>query len=207
MTLPDRPNVRWGMHLQPDMLQALGALAVVSAETEELLHKIYWKYANLTEENGPIVTDKLNPKRLSEDIIKLVALDKSKTFIGADLKLLLDEFETLNTKRNHCLHWIWEAVAEDNLDASGKTLPYEIKRPIYRQSGIRSENFITKDIEEFCRDFSWLRKRLESHTFSLETLRAIRENTRSFGRIKNSDGSTLDLADLFYPAPWLDKLQ
>jgi hypothetical protein len=120
VSLSDRPPyvTQWGTALQPELLQALGHLVVVTSEVEELLHKIYWKHAGLSEESGPIATDNLNPKRLSEDILKFVGLDKRKANILADLKVLLDEFTTINTKRNRCLHWIWEKV-EDHREPTG----------------------------------------------------------------------------------------
>lgn len=72
MTLPDYPPYISGYSsgLPHDLLQALGHLSVVSARLEQLLHKIYWKYAGLNEETGPIATDNLTPKRLFEDIVK-----------------------------------------------------------------------------------------------------------------------------------------
>ena len=192
------------------MLQALGKLAVISAQSEEILHELYWKYANLNDKSGPVVTDNLNPKRLSEDILKFAALDKSKAHILADLTILFSEFQTLNTKRNHCLHWIWEAKFGDKpgiLNMPENPEPYQVKRPIYRQSGILAQEFTAKDITEICNDFGWLLRRLESHKFTESTLRAMRISMDGFGGIIEADGSIRPsgLADLFYPAPWLDK--
>jgi hypothetical protein len=67
MTLADRPPfiVRWETGLPPEILQGIGKLSVISSQIEQLLHQIYWKYAGLKPELGPIVTDNLNPKRLS----------------------------------------------------------------------------------------------------------------------------------------------
>lgn len=213
MTLADRPTqgISWSTALQPDMLQSLGNLAVISAQIEEVLHKIYWKHASLTEQNGPVVTDNLNPKRLTEDILKFVALDGAKAHILADLQILVAEFNTLNTKRNRCLHWIWEAKYAEKLVGilyqTDEPQAYQVKRPIYRQSGIHSEDFTAADMAEICNDFGWLLRRLDSHTFEEGALRAMRESTDRFGTTVNSDGSVnlSGLADLFYPAPWLDK--
>jgi hypothetical protein len=98
VTLLDRPPfiVRWNTGLKPEMLQALGNLAVVSAQAEELLHKIYWRHAGLNVQSGPIVTDNLNPKRLEEDITKFVGLDKTKKNILDDLTILFAEFRAVN---------------------------------------------------------------------------------------------------------------
>jgi hypothetical protein len=91
MTLPDYPSstVSWDTGLKPEMLQALGNLAVVSSQAEELLHQVYWHHAGLNAKSGPIVTDNLNPKRLHEDIIKLASIDASKANIVADLRIVL----------------------------------------------------------------------------------------------------------------------
>src|SRR5260370_42211857 len=91
MTLSDRPLfvTRWETGVSPEFLQAIGTLAVVSAEIEQQLHLIYWKHAGFNEQSGPIATDNLHPKRLSEDILKFVAIDASKANILADLKTLI----------------------------------------------------------------------------------------------------------------------
>jgi hypothetical protein len=99
----------WDTGLKPELLQGLGELAVTTAQMEELLHKIYWN-AGLNEIGGPIVTDNLNPKRLSEDILKSAALDPMKANALADLKVVFEEFRRINTSQNHCLHWIWENI-------------------------------------------------------------------------------------------------
>jgi hypothetical protein len=215
--LSDHPPhvIRWDTGLKPELLTALGNLAVVTAEVEELLHKIYWKHAGLNEKSGPIVTDNLNPKRLMEDILKIAGLDKIKANILADLKILFAEFETLNTQRNHCLHWIWEKVEQDS---KGINLvpysvgpvqlppPYRVKKPVYRQSGIASESFDVNDIQSMCANCSWLSVRLRSHAMSEEELRMNRSTVGDFGAVVNADGSTaVSFADLFWPAPWLDK--
>jgi hypothetical protein len=214
VALSDYPpfTINWESGLKPKMLQALGNLAVVSAQAEELLHQIYWHHTGLNERTGPIVTDNLNPKRLAEDILKLAALDKSKANIHADLKILLTEFETLNTKRNHCLHWIWEGSQEvAPLPASvlfepAKPLPYALKRPVYRQSGILSQEFSEEDVATYCRHFAWLTYRLRSHTFSDEQLRERRREAAAMGEFKSKTGEVVwSMAELFWPAPWLDK--
>jgi hypothetical protein len=217
MTLPDRPPYvsQWNTGLPPEMLEALGTLAVVSAQAEEFLHQIYWKHAGLDQKTGPIATDNLNPKRLEEDIKKLVRLDAAKANVLADLTVLFVEFEALNTKRNHCLHWIWEIAGFEKgkeptvmISSVGpvKAAPYQLKRPIYRQTGHLVQEFDIKDVREICSDFSWLATRLQSHAISEQQLRVSRATVGDFGAIINPDGTTkLSFADLFWPAPWLDK--
>jgi hypothetical protein len=146
MALDDYPTqlLGWGTGFMPNLLEAIGHLAVITAQIEETLHQIYWKHAGLNQNSGPIVTDNLNPKRLSEDILKFARLDPTKVNIVADLELLLGEFETLNTTRNQCLHWIWEKVeAEPPQEPTAlgnfnyTPLPtYQVKRPAYKTKGI-----------------------------------------------------------------------
>ena len=211
--LPDRPPhvTAWRTGLKPELLQALGTLAVVSAEIEETLHMIYWKHAGLDGKSGPIITDNLNPKRLTEDILKLVALDKSKANVHADLKVLFAEFQTLNTKRNHCLHWIWEKVEQEtegmgfaaySVGPIKKLSPYRVKRPIYRQSGVASESFDASDVDAICQDCSWLAVRLRSHTLTDDQLR---EQRAAVDQIGTFSSPAMTFADLFWPAPWLDR--
>jgi hypothetical protein len=191
--------MRWNTSIDTGMLTLLGELAVVSAHMEELLHRLYWKHAGLDEKSGPIVTDNLNPKRLSEDIKKLVALDPAKAHILEDLKILLKEFEDINTKRNRCLHWIWDIVEQNDESIEGVTIsgPYKVSRPVYKQAGIASQELDVKDIEEICRNGNWLNRRLYSHTLSENVLRNLRSLTKPFHPV----------VDIFWPAPWLDKPQ
>lgn len=204
MALSDYPPVviNWNTGLPPEMLRALGTLAVLSAGVEEMLHQIYWHHAGLDERIGPIVTDNLNPKKLEEDIKKLVQLDHSKANILADLKILFAEFRTLNTKRNHCLHWIWDNSTNDTpfsfvLD---QPIAYRLKRPLYRQSGELAQDFTVADVRNYCNQFAWLSQRLRSHTFSDEALRKKRDEL-----INSLPINGVSQADLFWPAPWLDK--
>lgn len=203
MALSDYPPlvINWDAALLPEMLQALGQLAVMSAGAEELLHQIYWNHAGLDERTGPIVTEILNPKRLEEDIIKFVSLDKAKAKILADLKILFAEFESLSTKRNHCLHWIWDTDLESSFAfVKGALHAYRLKRPVYKQKGEMTQNFSTEDVRDFCKRFGWLSQRLRSHTFSDNELRAKRAELASTAPICG-----ISLADLFWPAPWIDK--
>ena len=201
--LSDRPAsvMRWNTDIEPNLLAFLGELAIISAHMEEMLHQLYWKHAGLDDKSGPIVTDNLNPKRLSEDIKKLVALDPAKAHILEDLKILFKEFEDINTKRNHCLHWIWSAIEKTETPKGSlgepdvKYAPYRVSRPAYKQAGIASQEFGVNDIEEICQNCNWLNRRLYSHTLSEGTLRNLR----------GSMETRAHLADIFWPAPWLDR--
>jgi hypothetical protein len=197
------------------MLQALGHLAVVTAQIEELLHQIYWKHAGLTEKTGPIVTDNINPKRLMEDALKFTGLDPSRSNVHEDLALIFKEFEDINTKRNHCLHWVWETVESKptqlEMDAGllfGYRPPpaYQVKRPIYKLKGVETQPFSTADIQQLCNDSSWLIQRFRSHTLSEGELRRRRSEYENLPVVAQPPGSEIKtFADLFWPAPWLDK--
>jgi len=205
MTLPDYPSttVNWDTGLTGEMLRALGHLTVVSAQAEELLHQIYWHHAGLDERSGPIVTDNFNPKRLEEDITKLAALDKSNANILADLKVLFAEFRTLNTKRNRWFHWIWLPPDRDvprPLTVLDKVPGFRLKRPVYSQKGLEMQDFQTADVQNCCNDFAWLTYRLRSHTFTDEQLREKRSGYQDQPPLNG-----ISFADLFWPAPWLDK--
>ena len=178
MALPDRPLsiVEWTTGFSPEMLQALGHLAVISAQIEQDLHLIYWKHAGLNERSGPVVTDNLNPKRLFEDILKFAAMDKNNANILSDLKILAKEFEELNTRRNHCLHWIWSIAGENTsdtvtLDGAKKILPYKLLKPLYKQAATPPEELESKDIRQLCNECTWLRVRLVSHTMDIALVR------------------------------------
>jgi hypothetical protein len=173
----------------------------MSAGAEELLHQIYWHHAELDERTGPIVTENLNPKRLEEDILKFVALDSAKANNLVDLKALFAEFESLSTKRNRCLHWIWDGDLPGSSAIERREFnTYRLKRPLYKQKGEATLQFRLEDIWEFCKAFGWLSQRLRSHTYSDDELRDKRAqyaSSLSLGGVHE--------ADLLWPAPWLDK--
>jgi hypothetical protein len=196
------------------MLQALGHLAVVTAQIEELLHQIYWRHAGLTDKAGPIVTDNINPKRLMEDTLKFASLNPSQCNVQQDLALIFKEFEDINTKRNHCLHWVWETVEskpaqlEIGMGLFGYRPPpaYQVKRPIYKLKGIPTQPFSAADIQQLCNDSSWLIQRFRSHTLSEYELRRRRSEYENLPVTAQPPGSEIKtFADLFWPAPWLDK--
>jgi hypothetical protein len=56
----------------PDMLQAIGRIAVHAAIFENQLHAVHWAYSGLKVPAGQIITGEMKPKRVFEDIIKLV---------------------------------------------------------------------------------------------------------------------------------------
>lgn len=210
-----RPMVtfRLDTRLPPEMLNELGRLAVVTAEAEELLHRIYWRHAGLNEKNGPIVTDNINPKRLMEDVIKFLKLKPAEENVLLDLEDIFAEFEGINTKRNHCLHWIWEVIeskperVEIGMGTFGYSPPktYQVNRPAYRQSGVKTEPFTTADIQKLCDDASWIVQRFRSHAISEEQLRENRKELQHLEISAPHDSSVRTMADLFWPAPWLDK--
>ncbi|HUZ31081.1 MAG TPA: hypothetical protein VMV19_03080 [Xanthobacteraceae bacterium] len=143
-----------------------------------------------------------------------MALDTSKLNIQNDLTILFTEMNSIVTKRNHCLHWIWEKVEHEteltglasiDLFAPRSKPTFQVKRPAYRQSGILSESFSAEQIKILCDDASWLSRRLASHTLDETALREQREELNQTGAIIASSENVRTFADLFWPAPWLDK--
>jgi hypothetical protein len=208
VTLPDYPSFISGYSsgLPHDLLQALGHLSVVSARLEQLLHKIYWKHAGLNEQNGPIVTDILNPKRLFEDILKFANLDPANEHIVADLRVLSKEFEDINTKRNRALHWIW-AIPPNSPSTTQLTTtepvavpPFKLLKPAYKQTGEGAFEHTAKDVVALCNDCAWLETRLTAHSLPIDHVRAQRAGYAALGAI-NAES----IADICLPAPWLDK--
>ena len=59
----------------PAMLQAIGRVAVQAALFEQQLHVAYWRYAGLSIKAGQVITERINPKRVLEDIIKIVGTE------------------------------------------------------------------------------------------------------------------------------------
>lgn len=219
MPLRDRPFgtlIGWNTGLPPQMLQAIGHLAVVTAEAEELLHQIYWRHSGLDDKSGPIVTDNINPKRLMEDTLKFVSLKPSETKLYEDLETIFKEFENINTKRNHCIHWVWETIESKPFEMGvgmagishigyGGLPTYQVKRPVYRQSGVKTEPFTIGEIQQLCSDTGWLIQRFRSHTLTEQELRDKRREYEDLPALEPTISGISSVADLFWPAPWLDK--
>jgi hypothetical protein len=208
MSLPDRPIgiVRWNIGLSPELLQAIGKVAVVSANVEQLLHLIYWMHCGLTDKTGPIATGDENPSRLTEDIVKLTKLDALKENILADLQTLFVEYRALVKRRNQCIHWIWSIQGQT--PELEKTPPYKVIRPIYKIGGETEAEFDVKSIEQLYDDYAWLEVRLTSHAMPEAQLRKRRSEIDSMGVMHKGDGAgatPIRFSDMFVPAPWLDK--
>ncbi|HEY1721765.1 MAG TPA: hypothetical protein VGG27_11000 [Magnetospirillaceae bacterium] len=201
MALPDKPSIiKWDVGLPDQLLQAIGQLSVSTAQLEETLHLIFWRFAGLTHQTGPIVTDNLNPKRLSEDIQHLAKKTNQPKAVCEDLEILFAEFNVLNQTRNQCVHWNWVA-----LDVDGKSVPhelankYQVNRPRYDRKAKPPKAFTIEEVRTLCDDIAWLQRRLEAHAMTPDELRKTR------GEI-DADAPPLTrmFADLFFPAPWLD---
>ncbi len=210
MTLIDRPSIPcgWEPGLPDQVLKLLGKIAIIAASIEDLLHKIYWKYCGVDEKYGPIITDNLSPKRMSEDIIKIVKKDPSKKRIFDDLNIIMKELEALNEKRNRIIHWNWPVAGsrlpKDILVTDQAPMvpsPYKITRPAYKQKGSDFEIFDETKLNQLCDDFWWLKCRLQAHSINENELRELRKRYSSKGGIEG-----VPFADVVLPAPWLDKL-
>ncbi|TMJ62193.1 MAG: hypothetical protein E6G81_02680 [Alphaproteobacteria bacterium] len=209
MTLSDRPPfiLYWEIGLPGELLQAIGKLAVISAHIEEYIHQIYWRHAGLSTKNGPIVTEFISTKRLMEDTLKFLANNPNRAHILEDLEILFREAENINTKRNQCVHWIWMILATEKPDTVTINQPqsgpvnYRASRPVYKgRKGALHTDLKPADIEAIYNDAQWLKTRLAAHTISEKTLRRRRA---ALDREGVTGGRSF--ADLFLPAPWLDK--
>jgi hypothetical protein len=185
VSLPDRPKnvVRWEPQLPRDWCEALGKVALFSSQVEEELHLVYWHYLGISSQEGQLITGDTNPKRLSEDIVKIGRLNCKNKRRLQDLELLVDEFGKLVESKNKCIHWIWSSVIE------GRSAP---GRPIYKTKG-REEEFEIPKLNLLGDDLAWLTRRLTSHHMKDSEIRS------AITRV----GPSLVL--LFWPAPWLHK--
>jgi len=121
VTLVDRPIdvVPWeASELSPKLLQAIGQLAVASAEFEDTCHYVYWKYARLNAISGPIITESLSPNRLSEDIIKLARQIERNKRRTEDIRNIFTLYKKVAQERNSCIHWLWFLMIGENAVAA-----------------------------------------------------------------------------------------
>jgi hypothetical protein len=162
----------------PDILQAIGRVSAVSAGIEEELHALYWKLLAVSDGVGKVITGDMRSNRMTEDILRIARASREADGIIKDLEDLFQDFKEKNQKRNQYLHWIW-------------TNTHEIKSPSYKSSN-HTIAVTAEDVNELADDLIWLEVRLASHTKSHADLLIER---RKLGAE----------ADLYAPAPWLNK--
>jgi hypothetical protein len=121
VTIVDRPAdvVPWETsELSPELLQAIGQLAVSSAEFEDTCHHLYWKYARLNAISDPIITESLSPGRLSEDIVKFARNIERNKRRTEDIRNIFILFKKVAEERNSCIHWLWFLMIGENAVAA-----------------------------------------------------------------------------------------
>lgn len=183
--LKQSPEFKDGRQLpSKGMLTAIGRAVVISASIEDILHGIHWKYAGLSQKVGPVITGDARATRLTEDIMRIVRAAKVRYEIIDDLHDIFEELKLLITKRNKCIHWLWEKP---------KGRRHKISPPIYKV-GHSEAVFSVKEIEALGDALVWIEARLSAHEMSDDDLRKERER---FG----------EKAHIFVPTPWLDKPQ
>jgi hypothetical protein len=95
-----------------EVLKAIGRIAVGAALFEERLHIVYWRYAGLSPDVGPLITGDQKPKRLFADVIKIAAVTEKNPYIRADLKSIQGEYDETAERRNQIIHWVWQSFPE-----------------------------------------------------------------------------------------------
>ncbi|WP_214471764.1 hypothetical protein [Mesorhizobium sp. dw_380] len=163
-----------------DVLKAIGYIAVVAAGIEDCLHAMHWKYANLSEKCGQIVTGEMRPSRLTQDIIKLAQASNVHRIIVEDLKDIFHDLRELTASRNQLIHWIWDKSGNDS---------HVLYAPLYKPE--RTERkFTTAELDSLAQDLAWVEIRIETHLLPEGDLKKKREK---LGHER----------DLYAPAPWL----
>lgn len=117
---------------------------------------------------------------MTEDILRIARASRQSDAIIEDLEDLFRDFWDKNQKRNQYLHWIW-------------TTSHEVEAPSYKPARQTIE-VSAKDVNELADDLIWIEVRLQSHTKTEIALLADRKNLGPE-------------ADLYAPAPWLNKSQ
>jgi hypothetical protein len=168
----------------PEILQAIGQLAIASAEFEDTCHYIYWKYARLNWATGPVITASLSPNRLTEDIIKLARQTERNKRRLEDLGHIFSAYKNVAQERNSCIHWLWAPMIGSN---------GYVVRPIHKGPG-PGKPFTAAQICELAYDMAWLEIRLHIHLLTHKSIKAKRV------RLWPAE------AEVSAPAPWLDKL-
>jgi hypothetical protein len=184
MTLPDYPKdvLKWAPQLPDEWLHELGRITLYAAAVEETLHLIYWQQAKLDGFTGPVITGDHNPRRLTEDIKKLMLLRPDQKARLDDMSVLITEHRELAHQRNQCIHWVWTNV----VDGKASVAP-----PAYDRRQHTAE-YTLDALRTLADDMAWLRTRLLMHLATDENLREIRATRGAW-------------ADVIVPAPWLDK--
>ena len=170
--------------INAQMLQAIGSVAVHAAVAEQMVHVAYWRYAGLDNKVGQVITENMRPKRVLEDLIKIVTLLKSGAGRIADIKDIAHTYGNLAQQRNEIIHWIWDSNEDDTVH---KVIP-----PGYmsgKSPRHHSKPYTEKQIKAIGDGLRTIARRLQSHLIKDQDILALRAVSRP--------GYVL--------APWLDK--
>jgi len=170
----------------PQMLQALGRVAVHAAIVEQQIHVAYWQYAGLTRGVGQIITGHMRPKIVFQDLFKIANETKAISGRIVDLEEISLTYGALAEQRNELLHWIWQSDAEDK--------EHTVYAPGYMRGkyGV-SKPYTVEQVNAIADGLKALSKRLNAHTISEADLLAYQA---LFGAERHAK---------HVPAPWLDK--
>jgi hypothetical protein len=164
----------------PQMLNALGFVAVAAAGVEDVLHSLYWRLCGLTQAQGPIVTGNMRLDRLADDMARFAEASKMDRKQVEDLRDTFSDLKQLTTKRNQLLHGIWRKASHT---------AHKLASPGYR-SKVEIITWTAEEVLNLAYDLEWMEARLESHCSTRERLLKRR---KALGANK----------DVYAPAPWL----
>jgi hypothetical protein len=170
----------------PEMLEAIGRVVCAAAIFEDRLHKAHWHYAGLREGTGSIVTEGVKPKKLFQDLIKLVRDTQPNPHILSDIEDISSIYGGISEQRNQIIHWLW-------LSACGDKSFHWIQAPDYMRSKQgKQRDYTVEEVNKVAATLCTLFNRLVPHTMPESQL-------REFRAASGAD------ADAIFPAPWLDK--
>ncbi len=134
-----------------------GRIAIVTASIEDLLHSLHWKFADLSEPVGSVITADARASRLTEDILRIARAAKIDQAIVDDLKDVFSDYKALAGERNKFVHWIWSwntQTREDRIDP-----------PSYK-STLQGKYVTPEEVVGVADDLVWIEHRLQAHCMS-----------------------------------------
>jgi len=174
-------------HPPDDVLAEIGQIALTCGSIEDILHGIYWRYLDTSDEIGRLITGDEKPSRLGEDILKIAAVIDEDPERIEDMRVLFADFKELSEIRNKCLHWIWSPPRQRSKNGRKHWLhppSYKNRKPV---------PFTVKQLKTVNLDLNWVELRMRTHLMSEEEFEQEREDCDP------------QLRHLVVPAPWLDK--
>jgi hypothetical protein len=165
----------------------IGQIALACGSIEDILHGIYWRYLETSDEIGQLVTGDEKPSRLGEDILKIAAVIGEDPERIEDMRVLFADFKELSEIRNKCLHWIWHRPRQWK-----RGQRHWLHPPSYKKNR-KAAPFTVKQLKKINLDLNWVELRMRTHMMSEEEFEQEREDCDP------------QIVHLVVPAPWLDK--